>query len=259
MSVWLTIPSARPDGGSARAWKAAGYNVALWRDPGSAQLEYGVCDLWRVDNYSGYASACNALIHDVMEQDPQCEWCVCAGDDVLPDQDHEPEEISRQCREHFSVAKFIEGGPTDWGMVSRTETFGVMQPTGDRWGEDPRNHNPAMRSAYIDRVAGSAWVGREFIRRAYMGKGPLWPEYTHMGVDEELREVAVKLGVYWERPDLNQHHDHWGRAKAGENMAPRTRMPAFLEKANSPQEWDRYKFLLAKRKQRGFPGSELLP
>ena len=46
-------------------------------------------------------------------------------------------------------------------------TFGVMQPTGDRWGE--RNG-----IATIDRIAGSPWMGREFCRRMYHGSGPMY-------------------------------------------------------------------------------------
>ena len=35
-----------------------------------------------------------------------------------------------------------------------------MQPTGDRFAQ-----------GQIDRIAGSAWIGREFARRAYGGNG----------------------------------------------------------------------------------------
>ena len=76
-----------------------------------------------------------------------------------------------------------------------------MQPTGDLklW--------PLSR---IDRFAGSAWIGREFARRMYGGKGPLWP-YPHCWADEELQCVAQKMGVFWQRRDLTHKHLHWGR------------------------------------------------
>jgi hypothetical protein len=127
-----------------------------------------------------------------------------------------------------------------------------MQPTGDRDFGD-------TQGPYIDRVAGSAWIGREFARRMYGGNGPLWPEYTHMGVDEELQAVAIKMGIFWQRQDLVHFHRHWGRPLPGERMGNADRMPAFLEKANSAEEWHRYKRLFAARSARGFPGHEPIP
>ncbi len=101
-------------------------------------------------------------------------------------------------------------------------------------------------------------MGREFCLRVNQGNGPLWPEYFHMGCDEELQAVATKLGVFWQRPDLIHLHKHWGRAREGERLAPRERMPKFLEKANSAEEWNKYKKLFAERQAAGFPGSEPL-
>lgn len=132
--------------------------------------------------------------------------------------------------------------------IKQMPLFGVMQPTGDRWGD--------AQGAYIDRVAGSPWIGREFARRMYGGSGPYWPEYFHMGVDEELQAVATKLGVFWQRPDLTHYHAHWGRPRPGERMGQVDRMPAFLAEANSPEHWRKYKALFSKRQAAGFPGHE---
>ncbi len=44
----------------------------------------------------------------------------------------------------------------------------------------------------------------------------------------------------------------------GCGIAHRDRMPAFLERANSPEEWARYKRIFEGRKLAGFPGSEVL-
>jgi hypothetical protein len=121
-----------------------------------------------------------------------------------------------------------------------------MQPTGDRWGD--------AQGAYIDRVAGSPWIGRTFWERTYGGKGPFWPEYFHMGADEEVQEVAMHLGVFWQRPDLAHHHQHWGRPKPGERMGHSSNRPVFLDRANSAEEWNRYKQLIAARKSQGWPG-----
>jgi hypothetical protein len=310
-NVWLTIPSKRPVEEAEpvlKAWRERGYKIALfvdWNPPGSPLSTRKVCGdfmmcgggqyqpqfdpetripvdpkdrtyLPHFNDYPGYAMACNALIIEVMKQDPGAEWFVCGGDDVLPDPNHSAEEIAIECKCHFYTNK---AATREERMA--TETFGVMQPTGDRWGIDPNTHafeslTPGCDScackvcgrgeiapvhltgAYIDRVAGSPWIGREFARRMYQGRGPYWPEYTHMGVDEEIRAVAIKYGVYWERPDLTHFHQHWGRPREGETIGQQDRMPEFLKQANSAGEWKRYKRIFAERKAMGFPGSEPL-
>jgi len=127
-----------------------------------------------------------------------------------------------------------------------------MQPTGDRWGEG----QGGFADAPIDRVADSPWISREFARRMYGGTGPYWHEYRHQFVDEELQNVALKLGVFWQRPDLTQRHNHWGRPRDGEIMAPSSRMPAFLAEANSAEHWRKYKGIFEARRAAGFPGHE---
>ena len=254
MSVWLCIPSKRPAEEAdpvLKQWRERGYNIALFLDgvrpysdaPGRADIRL------YAEKYPGYAQACNDLIHEVLLMNPDCEWLVTGGDDVLPDPNHSAEEIAAQCSDHFRKYHY--------GMFSHLaheqgplRTFGVMQATADRWGDKD--------GAYIDRVAGSPWIGREFARRMYQGNGPYWPEYTHMGVDEELQLVAQKMGVFWQRPDLMHEHRHWGKPRAGEAIGQRSRMPAFLEHANSPQEWDRFKRIITERKSAGFPGHEPL-
>jgi hypothetical protein len=259
MSVWLCIPSKRPPQEAEKVlklWRKRGYKIALFLDD------------WRFENrtydrilsgfttggYPGYANAVNALVKDVAYMDPTAEWFIAAGDDVEPDLNHSAEEIADQCLLHFSHvgASLCESG-----------TFGVMQPTADRWGDTPRSRAQfgENRGAYIDRVCGSAWIGREFARRVNLGNGPLWPKYKHQFVDEELQEVATRLGVFWQRPDLMQLHRHWGR---GPDEAPnmpgdRSKMPDFLTEANSTEHWAKYKKLFDTRKAAGFPGSELLP
>lgn len=69
-----------------------------------------------------------------------------------------------------------------------------------------------------------------------------------MGVDEELQAVAIKMGVFWQRPELIHLHRHWARQGAP--------MPAFLSEANSPAHWNNYKRMFQFRQDRGFPGHE---
>lgn len=294
MSVWLAIPSKRPVEQVApvlQLWRDRGYKIALFRDwaddPIGVQAGYGEK---RVDapivelvdrKYPGYAVAVNLLIGHVLEVDPEAEWIVTGGDDIEPEPNKTAKEIEWECKGHFfkenvlSEYRLGKWHGRDHGPVM--ETFGVMQPTGDRWGEHRGTHKwepwpdhpercircgqgedspPHAHGAYADRVCGSPWLGREFCARMYGGKGPYWPEYTHMGVDEELQAVALKLGVLWQRPDLTHYHRHWGRAQEGHQYAEAGSMPEFLKAANSVAEWDRYKRIFNARRAAGFPGSE---
>lgn len=228
-SVWLTIPSARPDAGTAGLWKAGGYKIAIWRDQEDAASERFSADgLVLVGPYPGYARAVNALVKQVLERDPEAEYCIATGDDTEPDRNYPPAEIARQCTEHFKG------------------TFGVMQPTGDRWADGS-----------IDRVCGSPWIGREFCRRMYGGKGPYFEEYRHMFLDNEIQEVALKLGVLWQRRDLTHLHKHFCRVGDGvDHDHGRAIMPEFLREANSPEHWTKYSRMFEERRAAGFPGHE---
>ena len=276
MSCWLTIPSARPPEEAEKAlskWRAQGYKIALMTDD---QITRGV-DVQLVSppfGYPGYAAAINQLVAMVMGEDAGVDWFVIGGDDVHPDPNHSAEEIAAQCCEYFmfhnAESSELGDAPELGDALQRTmdgetaQTFGVMQPTGDRWGESPNHRYPAMRSAYIDRVAGSAWLGREFCKRVIGGRGPLWsgnPDaenpidrqgYKHMFVDEELRAVAVKLGIYWERRDLTHYHAHAGRVPNYTSAM----IPPHLRKWNSATHWREAQALYSSRRDRGFPGSE---
>lgn len=252
MSVWFAIPSKRPPEEAEpvlKQWRERGYKLAVWRDQGEASVN---ADAEFSGTYTGYARIVNLLVDRVLALDPEADWIVTGGDDVLPDPNHSAEEIARQCGEHFGLLHDVPN--------HECSTFGVMQPIGDRWGD--------KLGPYVERVCGSPWMGREFCKRVNRGTGPLWQGmtigekvwegYTHMGVDEELQAVASKYGILLQRPDLTHFHQHWGRPKPGEALGQRDRMPKFLEHANSRPEWDRYKKLFADRQAAGFPGSELL-
>lgn len=252
MSVWFVLPSKRPldqvEPVLAK-WRVQGYRIGLWRDPGEAE---GFDETLINQPYQGYSHAVNALVRRVLEVDSYAEWIICAGDDIEPDANHSAEEIAEECNEHFAFAWWDKfGGKLDTPSLNYRMTFGVMQPTGDKWGD--RN------GPYIERVAGSPWMGREFCRRMYQGRGPLCEDYFHMGEDEELQAVATKLGVFWQRPDLIHFHRHWGRNPVNDKLpGDRANMPAFLERANSEEEWRKYKEIFRIRQQLGFPGHEPL-
>jgi hypothetical protein len=241
-SVWYCIPSKRPPEEASlvlEKWKQQGYKIALWLDEHPGDALPPCHRFMAMGTYPGYAAAVNGLIRSLIAVEPDAQWFVTGGDDVQPDMNHSAEEIAAQCNAYFHDLH-----------INRTcehasETFGVMQPTGDKWGD--RN------GPYIERVCGSPWMGREFCRRMYQGRGPLCEDYFHMFEDEELQHVATKLGVLWQRPDLIHLHNHWGRknASAGD-------MPKFLERANSPEEWRKARELFILRQQTGFPGHEPL-
>ncbi len=225
MTIWFAVPSVRPVEEAEKRlckWREMGYRIALLRQglPMEADL------LITADRYAGWCNSVNILAAEILKRDPDAEWIVSGGDDYIPDLAHRAEDIARDCTAHF-------GG-----------TFGVMQPTGDRWGSAPGR-------AYIDGICGSPWMGREWCRRAYGGRGPMWAEYMHMFGDEELQCVVTKLGVFWQRRDLIQYHDHWGRQPAG-----RAGMPDFLKPFNSPAHWNQAQRLFNSRRAAGFPGHE---
>lgn len=248
MSVWFVCPSKRPRADSTlQAWRDRGYKVAVLREPKDGEADADV--VMPVTHYLGWACSVNFLAKWVFTEFPDVLWIVTGGDDYLPDPNHTPEEIAEECCAHFAEVTLSRiGTPADRGY-----TFGVMQPTGDRWGEMPKHPRPEMRTALIDRICGSPWLGREFCRRINQGVGPLWPEYHHMYADEELKHVAEKLGVLWQRRDLVQQHNHWGRPRGMKED-----MPAWAAAINSPEEWNTSGALFRRRQAAGFPGSEPL-
>ena len=231
MSVWYCIPSKRPPAEAEKClskWRERGYKLAVWRDEGPRLPDI---QLSIFAPYDGYAKAVNQLVNDVLDHDPSCDWVVTGGDDVWPDPNHTADEIAAQCSEHFAG------------------TFGVMQPTGDRWGDDAASRvrwpdAPAM----IDRICGSPWMGREFCQRINQGNGPLWHEYRHNWVDEELQNVAIQYGCFWRRRDLTHYHDH-SRRDGG---------PWLDFQQGFDADYRRMHPLFDARKKMGFPGSEPL-
>ena len=115
MSVWFAIPSKKPRAQAQLCidrWRAQGYRVAIWRDTGDEAVD---CDLLLIGEYGGYANAVNSLCKGILETYPATAWVVTGGDDTEPDMTKLADQIADECTAHF-------GG-----------TFGMMQPTGDRW------------------------------------------------------------------------------------------------------------------------------
>jgi hypothetical protein len=306
VSVWFVIPSKRPHpevGVCLGAWRDMGYEVAVARERADGSVYPFASHNLPVHSYLGWARSVNLIVGKVMAEFADADWFVTGGDDYWPDPHRRAEEIAAECSHHFAA---FHAGPdaapgVDLSVKSviaavngvALHSFGVMQPTGDRWGEGrcttcnaegrvvaattltqygvteclevcPDCHG-TRHSAVIDRICGSPWMGREFCRRMYHGSGPLYNGYYHNFADEELQNVARKLGVFRQRRDLNQEHRHWAqkqpKSATHTGLAGDVRnMPEWARKINDPKlsDWERSKALFAKRKANGFPGHEPL-
>lgn len=241
MSVWFCIPSKRSPLEVSKVvekWRNMGYKVALWRDSDDELVD---CDFLHLGDYPGYAKAVNFLAKSVLEMDPACQWIVTGGDDTTPDPVKHADIIARECSRHFGKCDILDHGDAE----NLFGTYGVMQPTGDRWGEDKNG------VAHIDRIAGSPWLGREWCLKAHKGAGPLHPDFFHMFVDEALRGAAVAQGVYWERRDLTHYHDHWTRKRSPDGI------PWFLRPVNGINHWNAAKAVFHRVGKNNF--AECLP
>lgn len=224
MTVWLALPSKKPIAQAQACielWRSRGYRIGIWRDKGDPPVERAEVQL--TGDYPGYYAAVNAITREILDRALNPEWIVAAGDDMDPDLSKTAEEIAAECSAHF-------GG-----------TFGVMQPTGDRWGHGSH--------VYADHICGSPWLGQDFCRRMYGGRGPYCEAYFHMFGDEELFEVSLRLGVLWQQLDISHFHHHWGREGRP--------MPAYLKRAN--QSFGAEQRIFQRRKSEGFPGHEPIP
>jgi len=158
------------------AWRDMGYRVAILQDRTPICVP---CDARLVrTSYPGWAASINSLCREVVPD--SCPVVVGGADDMYPDPSFRAQEIAGQFLERFP------------------DTFGVMQPTGDDF--------EATGS-----VCGSPWLGREWMRRMYKGRGGLCELYTQQYADEELFWVAKCAGRLWTRPELSQRHDHFRR------------------------------------------------
>jgi nucleoside-diphosphate-sugar epimerase len=187
-----------------------GYKTAVLLDKGTGPVEADL--ILYADPWPGYYRSLIRLCRAIGQE---ADIVVTGGDDMWPDPRKRAEAIAS---EFFQ--KFPDG-------------FGILQPTGDDL-------------AGTDRICGSPWLGREWIRRAYQGRGPVWGEYLGFFGDEELKNVSSSLGVLWQSPDLVQYHDHWSRAGG----PPKTD----YQGRNERLYWERDKALFHRRREAGWPG-----
>lgn len=201
--VWFAIPSANAPlcGRTFGLWKARGYRTAVLID-GDTPIPDNADHVIRTPDYHGWSWAVNQLCRTL-----DCDFMVTGGDDHEP-ADACPSAVAAQCTLRF-------GG-----------TYGVMQPTGDRYGR-------------IDEVCPSPWIGRAFARKF----GPLHEGYVGFFSDEELACVAEREKVLWRRPDLSQYHRHFAREDA----------PMADYQRTARKHWKADRDLFQIRKAAGFP------
>lgn len=192
--VWLGLPSANI--GMAKKtfpeWKSRGYKIAVIC-PDRLYDEYiPITDIAIKESknfgYSGWPKSVNIICKELHNVD----IVIAAGDDMYPDKNYTAEELRIQFINHFNG------------------TFGVMQPTGDKFG--------SLACPECEQICGSAWLGRDFRNKINKGNGPMWEEYWHMYADTELYQVAKKYNCLWIREDLNQYHEH--RLRKTHNFKP---------------------------------------
>jgi len=184
-------------------WHEYEYNVAVLVNPPFTHDDFIEADIVIVQpEWRGFPAAANILCKEVPGN-----IVVVVGDDIHPDK-KSAQEIGE---------RFLKRFP---------DTFGVIQPTGDKFGS-------------WDKCAVSPWIGRKFIEQV----GPYHEGYFHYFSDQELQEHAMKLGVFEQWDDINQYHDHWQRNEE-------QKRPLHLLKAK--KKWHDDKRIFEERKLKGF-------
>ena len=192
LAAWPTIDVAEANV-TALAWKKQGYRTAVLIDNTVRPLDAKNIDyILPIVEWKGFPNAANELCQ------MSFDIIVIAGNDMFPDAEHHAQVIGKQFTDHF-------GG-----------TNGVMQPTGDNYG-------------CIDIAAVSPWIGKDYI--AHCQGQPYCEDYYHYYCDADLQTEATKKGVFWQRPDLVQYHDHWSRK---DNIRP-----VHLERAKDQHQQDK--------------------
>lgn len=220
--TFVVFPSASTSRARAAVekWKAMGYLTGVYRDIGTTETCGSFLE-WR-GPYNGYWDACNHMANILVNGQEQATIVIFAADDIDPDPDRTCQELS---------SEFIDRFP---------DYFGVMQPCGDRQGIDASGRPAA------ERICGSPWLGREWVKRAYQGRGATDARYFHFYGDESLYEVAKRAGVLWMRPDVVHYHRHWSWGHEPQQQ---------YQKRNSRDHWQKDKALFYDEKAAGFPGS----
>jgi len=216
LEIVYAIPSCNIDRcrRTFELWKRQGYKTAVLMNGGIKAPENADLVV-EVEKYGGYYQSFNTLYTKL----PDADVIITGGDDIHPDMKYKAQELGEQFFQRFP------------------DGFGVMQPIGDN-----------MKGN--ETICASPWIGKGWLKRAYKGKFPFWPEYIGFYGDQELKEIVEQLKILWLRKDVKQYHNHWSRPGG----PPKTEY-----QANNDRHWDADKALFYKRKAAGWPEYEPLP
>lgn len=164
--------------------------------------------------WPGYPSAINAMLASALQDFPAARVFVIGGEDMHP----EPRVKAATLAELF--------------LSYFRDTFGVMQPTGDPYGNTLN-------------ICGSPWVGRALAEAACANGGVFHPGYWHYYADQELHDVLALRGLLQKQSKITQYHAHWGRSQNPQR-------PPHLHRAGEQERED--KALFERRKAERFPG-----
>lgn len=215
LEIFYAIPSCNVErcNKAFELWKRQGYKTAVLLDPGAPEPKADL--VLHAEKYGGYYQSFNALHKAIGNADV----IITGGDDIYPDMKHKAQELGEQF-----FLRFPNG-------------FGIMQPIGDNKPGSPT-------------ICESPWVGKGWLKRAYQGKFPFWPEYIAFFGDTELKQLADRLKVLWMRRDVAQFHNHYTRPGG----PPKTNY-----QMSNDQYWGADEKLFYERKAGDWPGHEALP
>lgn len=219
---WVLIPTAQRNHVHVQLdkWRGRGWKIGLFVDPGLCELPR---DLLVKAEYPGVWKAWNVLSRAVAAYGADC---VClAGDDMDP-----PAQPASEIRERY-LSQFPDG-------------LGVLQGIGDKQGQ---LIDGLWNSA---RICGSPIIGREWIRRAYRGNGPVDARYGSFYADESLLHVARKLGLLQQDEEISIFHRHWSFRGGYPKQEYHER--------NNKKDWRADHDLFNESLALGFPEGELL-
>jgi hypothetical protein len=223
MKHYAVFPSATVEkaNSTVSAWNAKGYKTLVYLDTPEMRCNADVVSYGARATFPGYYRVINDLVWLAFANGADVVTCI--GDDMLPP-DQGAEWVST---DYFK--RFPNG-------------LGVYQGCGDLQGMDG-NGVPAAA-----RICGSPTFGVEWANRAYQGAGPFADIYSSFYADEDLYNVASKLGLLVMEYSVRIFHKHWSWGHA--------QREGYHDRA--ALNWERDKAIFMTRKAAGFPGSDLL-
>ena len=185
MTHFVCFPSARIDMAysCAKEWEQKGYIPLVMLDPPTRAVLFAPCTVIEGPSpFPGYYQVINQIARSAFLFG--ADVCTFIGDDMTPPKQGAEEHTLRY------FARFPDG-------------YGMMQCTGDRQGEKIGG------KVNSERICGSPTFGRGWHEKAFGGTGGFPTAFSSFYADEVLKEVAERLGLLYQEPDLTIDHLHW--------------------------------------------------